>query len=116
MKFISTRGNSFYSLDEALLQGIAGDGGLFIPDRLPKFLTNDYKSADTINQIAKVFLEPFFKNSILYETFDQIIEESMMNFLSYIMVQQLHLKISELVFLLHVYLKLKMKSLSLLLY
>ena len=76
MKFISTRGNSFYSLDETLLQGIAEDGGLFVPDRLPKFLTDDYKSANTINQIAKIFLEPFFKNSILYKTVDQIIEET----------------------------------------
>ncbi|HAU0572722.1 TPA: threonine synthase, partial [Legionella pneumophila] len=31
----STRGQCVSTIDEAILSGLAGDGGLFVPDRFP---------------------------------------------------------------------------------
>ncbi|MCG8619363.1 MAG: threonine synthase, partial [Desulfobacterales bacterium] len=43
--FTSTSGTiAPVSFDEAVLRGFAPDGGLFVPDRLPKFTTDDLKA------------------------------------------------------------------------
>ena len=45
VKYRSTRGGvSGVSFQEALLSGFAPDGGLFVPERLPKFSSADIKS------------------------------------------------------------------------
>ncbi|MBE6536518.1 MAG: threonine synthase [Ruminococcaceae bacterium] len=46
MKFISTRGISFERVDaaEAIKQGLAKDGGLFMPESIPAFSTNEILS------------------------------------------------------------------------
>lgn len=45
IKYQSTRGGvSGYSFQDALLSGFAPDGGLFVPDSLPRFSTDDLKS------------------------------------------------------------------------
>jgi len=50
MRFVSTRGASTVSLDEALVKGIADDGGLFIPADLPSFSVTDFDSASTVRR------------------------------------------------------------------
>ena len=78
MKYRSTRGAMAQTLDEALLSGIAADGGLFVPEALPQFHTDDFAGADSTLDIAKILLTPFFEGSrlageldgILLETFD----------------------------------------------
>ena len=78
MKYLSTRGAAKVNLDEAIISGIAADGGLFVPEALPTFGTDDFNRAESIPAIAKILLTPFFEgsrlasrlNSILAETFD----------------------------------------------
>ena len=65
MKYLSTRGAPAVSLDRALLDGIASDGGLYLPQRLPKFVLEDFSSAETIQQVALVYMTPYFEGSTL---------------------------------------------------
>ena len=43
MEYISTRGSRVGSFEEVLMEGLAQDGGLFIPNEWPKINTNDFK-------------------------------------------------------------------------
>ena len=43
MKYVSTRGTNYgYSSAEAIKQGIAPDGGLFVPESVPKLGKDDF--------------------------------------------------------------------------
>jgi threonine synthase len=60
MKFVSTRGESApVTLSEAILQGIAADGGLFIPDRLPAISWDDVSPSTALPAIAELVIAPF---------------------------------------------------------
>ena len=76
MRYRSTRGEGPATLDEALVRGIAGDGGLYIPETLPTFSSGDFSSAGTIQQVATVLLEPFFAESSLRPELDAILAET----------------------------------------
>ena len=76
MNYFSTRGSGPVSLDDALRQGIAGDGGLFLPERLPVFEVSDFDGAETIPEVAHVLLQPFFDGSSLAGDLDQILAET----------------------------------------
>ncbi len=76
MKYRSTRGAMAQSLDEALLSGIAADGGLFVPEALPQFHTDDFAGADSMLEIAKILLMPFFEGSRLADELDGILLET----------------------------------------
>jgi threonine synthase len=83
MKFISTRLNSpQLSFDQVIMQGLATDGGLYVPEFLPQF---DNKK---LNEMAKMsYTDLFFAvtyhfvaNSISEETYKKIINKSYTNF------------------------------------
>lgn len=76
MKFISTRGTEQVSLDDALMRGIASDGGLFMPESLPTFGLADFEDGGTIQATAAVVLEPFFEGSVLRPALQDIINET----------------------------------------
>ena len=76
MRYRSTRGADPVSLDEALVQGIAADGGLFLPESLPRFEISDFDGADDVHAIAAVLLAPFFDSSSLRPDLDAIIAET----------------------------------------
>ena len=76
MKFLSTRGASPETLDDALLSGIAADGGLFVPEVLPQFRTADFEGADSMLDIAKILLAPFFEGSLLAGDLDSVLRET----------------------------------------
>ncbi len=63
MRFISTRGGETVSASAAILQGIASDGGLFIPERIPSAelcrLVGLNSYAETAAEIMQLFLEEF---------------------------------------------------------
>lgn len=71
MKFRSTRNvSSIVSLSEAIEQGLASDGGLFVPEFWPTFdLKSDLlnKKLDDLNlaEFAFEILKPFFRNDSL---------------------------------------------------
>lgn len=76
MRFFSTRGSGPVSLDEALVKGIADDGGLFLPESLPSFRPADFDDADSIEAVASRLLEPFFQGSGLAAALEQIARET----------------------------------------
>jgi threonine synthase len=76
MMYRSTRGAPAVSLDDALVLGIAPDGGLFLPETIPEFDPGDFAGCDQINDVARTLLTPFFEGSLLATDLDQIIAET----------------------------------------
>ena len=62
MKYLSTRGGeSEVSFTSVLLNGLAKDGGLYIPKSLPKFSSKHVKTSLAISSVAVV------QTSIMYK-------------------------------------------------
>jgi threonine synthase len=60
MKYFSTRGGSqSVSLDTAILQGIAADGGLFVPERMPALSWTDQPPDMSLPLLGFRAIEPF---------------------------------------------------------
>lgn len=76
MRYFSTRGAGPVTLDDALRQGIADDGGLFLPEQLPVFELADFDSADSLASVAGVLLRPFFEGSSLVAGLREILSET----------------------------------------
>ena len=76
MNFFSTRGGGPVSLDEALRKGIASDGGLYLPEQLPKFALADFADANTMPEVATILLRPFLVASALKNDLQQIVAET----------------------------------------
>jgi threonine synthase len=62
MRYLSTRGGDEAGLLDAVLRGLATDGGLFVPDELPRFAPDDFKGG-TLAEISTELLTPFFAGS-----------------------------------------------------
>jgi len=76
MQFVSTRGGETVGLDEALVNGIASDGGLYVPVELPVFSVEDFDEAASIPEVAAVLLRPFLADSSLKGDLEQILAET----------------------------------------
>ena len=62
MRYQSTRGGEETGLVDAVMRGLAGDGGLFVPEELPRFAPSDFRG-ETLAEIASELLAPFFADS-----------------------------------------------------
>ncbi len=63
MRYLSTRGAEGGSgLVDAVMRGLAGDGGLFVPDELPRIDPNAVHG-ESLAEISAVVLAPFFEGS-----------------------------------------------------
>jgi threonine synthase len=76
MLYASTRGGEAASLDEALLRGIAENGGLFLPVELPAFAIDEFADAESPVDVATVMLQPFFAGSVLEKDLRSILQET----------------------------------------
>jgi threonine synthase len=76
LHYLSTRGGDTVGIDEALVKGIADDGGLFLPEAMPEFSVADFDGANSIGDVARILLRPFFKGSALLVDLDRIIAET----------------------------------------
>ena len=76
MMYRSTRGGEPVSLDQALLLGIAPDGGLFVPDPLPQFQIGDFDGAVSVLEVASRYLAPFMQDSALLAEMQGILAET----------------------------------------
>ena len=76
MRFVSTRGTDTVSFDEALVKGIAADGGLFVPVELPSFSIDDFEGAHSLTDVAGIQLRPFFSDSRLQDSLSEILVET----------------------------------------
>ena len=83
MRYISTRGQTpSVTFEEALLGGLAPDGGLYVPQNYPQFSANDIIKMRTLPyaDIAKKIMSPFVGNALETETFERIVEDCYQDF------------------------------------
>jgi len=64
MHYQSTRGGEQAELVDAVMRGLAADGGLFVPEELPRFAPQDFRG-NSLAEIATELLAPFFAGSSL---------------------------------------------------
>ena len=76
MRFDSTRGGESASLEEALARGLAGDGGLYLPQTLPRFDPANFDGAASLQETACILLRPFFSGSTLERELEAIAAET----------------------------------------
>lgn len=66
LHYLSTRGASpAATLSEAIAAGLAPDGGLYVPDHLPKLGVDDFKLDGSLAETAATLLAPFFAGDAL---------------------------------------------------
>lgn len=77
MKYRSTRdGNREVTLSEAMLEGLAPDGGLYVPTELPVLDAAAFGGLETLRGVAKPLLAPFFARDPLADRLDEILDEA----------------------------------------
>ena len=77
MKYRSTRGASpSVSFGEALTQGLAPDGGLYVPESWPILPLSAFDSARTLPEVAEVFLRPFVAGDALEGELGAIVRDA----------------------------------------
>ena len=75
MKYVSTRGAGPVSAAEAILMGLASDGGLWTPETLPQIAASDLPSlfAMPYHKLAETILRPFLEE---FDNLPTIVEET----------------------------------------
>jgi threonine synthase len=80
LRFLSSRGQSpSVTLSEAIRQGLAPDGGLYVPSRLPSIDLGDFARLSRLPDIARTGLAGFFEDDRL-QPFLGDIAEAALNF------------------------------------
>ena len=60
MRFVSTRGGTApVTLSEAITEGIAADGGLFVPEQLPALSWSDFPQSASLAALGELLIAPF---------------------------------------------------------
>jgi len=77
MKFRSTRGKApALGFCEALVQGIAPDGGLYVPEEFPVFTPEFFANASEPAEVGAILLAPFAKGTTLADCMAGICREA----------------------------------------
>jgi len=81
-QYISTRGGiEPVNFEQAVFMGLAPDGGLLLPKRLPNFSTNLQQFSNlTYQQLALTIIKPFIGDAIPVKDLEQIINKSYQTF------------------------------------
>lgn len=78
MEFVSTKRRSPHvSFKEALLSGLAPDGGLYVPATIPQVAEDSWRTADSFPDLARRVLTPWLKEVIDPEVLDRILKEAL---------------------------------------
>jgi threonine synthase len=79
MRFHSTRQGSGpgVTASEAIWQGLAGDGGLYVPEKVPALELSSFDACDTEADVAVRVLAPFFYGDPLEEHLADICREAL---------------------------------------
>ena len=83
MKYSSTRGlQQNLSYNEVLLQGLARDGGLFVPNELPVFTNDELKKMSNLEytELAAIIINQFSSKSINYNDLLETCKKTYNNF------------------------------------
>ena len=75
MRYLSTRGGQGTNLVDAVMRGLAADGGLYVPDELPRFDPSAVRG-ESLAEISAQVLAPFFEGSGLEEELDAICHDA----------------------------------------
>lgn len=75
--FHSTRGSAPATLEQAIAAGLAPDGGLYVPEALPRLTIEAFSGAEALPEIATVLLAPFFAGSSLAGALPDICAEAL---------------------------------------
>lgn len=80
MVMVSTRGKDSQKISDAILNGLASDGGLFIPSSFQKVdftpYINNADKEDAYGKIAKAMLNSFFVDDEIWDKLDSIIHKA----------------------------------------
>jgi len=77
MRFISTRGQSpAVSFGQALAQGLAPDGGLYMPQTWPVIPLAAFDGATTLPEVAEVILRPFVDSDPIAAEIGDVVREA----------------------------------------
>jgi threonine synthase len=77
MLCLSTRGKSpAIPLHQAIIEGIAPDGGLYLPEHIPQINLSALLAADTYQEAALQIMSPFFSGDFLSEKLPDMIEHA----------------------------------------
>lgn len=79
MKYVSTRGEApVLGFSDALLAGLARDGGLYLPESYPQFSAEDIRNlrGKSYVEIALAVLSPFVNGEIPAAEFEKMVRES----------------------------------------
>ena len=77
MLCLSTRGNSVaVALHQAIIEGIAPDGGLYLPEHIPQIDVAALLGSVTYQQAALQVMKPFFSDDVLSEKLPGMIERA----------------------------------------
>lgn len=83
MKYISTRGQApAQSFEQVLLTGLAPDGGLYVPEQLPKFTKQEMQQMVGLSypELAQKIITPFVDGAIPDDVLKELIEKSYASF------------------------------------
>ena len=83
MQFVSTRGSApTLPLRDAVLAGLARDGGLYVPAQFPRFSTDEWRAMRGLPyaDVAKRLLAPFVEGEIERADFDAMIDAAYATF------------------------------------
>lgn len=73
MHYVSTRGVApILGFDDVLLQGLAVDGGLYVPDRWPQF---DLSVSGTYADVAAAVIRPFVTGSVIEDRLEELVSD-----------------------------------------
>lgn len=78
MHYLSTRRQApMLALGPALIAGLAPDGGLYVPERLPRLDLHDFADCDSLPEVAARLLHPFFLDDPLAADLQAICDEAL---------------------------------------
>ena len=78
MRYVSTRGAApVLEFNDVLLEGLASDGGLYVPEAWPKF--SDSGNGDYLETAIEV-MTPFISPSIPQNIFEEIVADAYSTF------------------------------------
>jgi len=83
MKYVSTRGQApVLSFEEAMLTGLARDGGLYLPESIPQMSTADIAALEGLSyeEVAFRVMRPFIGDSFTDDEFREIIAKAYAGF------------------------------------
>src|SRR5690554_7982998 len=83
MRYISTRGQApALNFEDVLLAGLASDGGLYVPEYLPRFTLEEIASWNGLpyHELAFRVMRPFVAESISDADFKAILEDTYAGF------------------------------------